>query len=773
MGKLHHIFRRKPGNRLFRSVLITYLLLLSVTILMLAGGYTYSIQQARHDIETLQISFLEQVRRELDIRLSAVSRVSSFLASYPLTQSVSSIESEQAGYLPEYRMLDEIILEQNAMLNGDGNTIIYFDASDSVLTGAYRYRSVNLEAYTSQLGLTPDEFRDFLPDKVTASGDLRILHPGTADAELVYMTAIIDGSYNRVGTVMTRFSVSYLKESVSADHWWDGSICHMRSGSEYLYIDDNGNMDAILRAGLPDYSSVPLDAGPVALEIDGEKYMTVGLRSEADDWAYYFSVPAKEFSGTNAIYAALFAVVLCLSLFTGVVMSLYFSRRFSHPIQEILDTLKLDTAVDYPEAVSSLEGALLSYRKEMAVKQDQAARSFRLKKAGFVYGLCTGRVPPGKLNEGVEQYGLQLSAGPVALIIFQYHNVTDSIFIKDGFLDQEMMLYAGVNVVDELLCQGRGAAVDHEKQVVCLYQPEAMPGPAGLRDILKEIHDFHENVLHVGLRIYYSGQGAGLSDLPELLSVTEEMARYKQFWESDVPDILFFDEISDLSDIDPPFSLGTDKRFLNLLAIESYQDAHKLLTEQLNSGISRDLKRFQQERYKIYGLISSLVENLPASAKEGNMDDWNAALNGLLTEQSLSGLRGKVDELFQRIIAARQQKNRSAGIPSWVQAVQSYIEEHYADPQMDVSHLAKVFSLNVSYLSRTYKKATAIGVLDNIHMVRIARTKELLDSGCTVQETSAQVGYMEARALIRAFKRYEGITPGQYQEISSRTGRDQ
>jgi len=266
----------------------------------------------------------------------------------------------------------------------------------------------------------------------------------------------------------------------------------------------------------------------------------------------------------------------------------------------------------------------------------------------------------------------------------------------------------------------------------------------------------------VGLRIFYSGQGTGIGDLPELLSVTEEMARYKQFWESDVPDILFFDEISDLSDIDPPFALGADKRFLNLLAIESYQEAHQLLDEQLNSGISRDLKRFHQEQYKIYGFISSLVENLSAFAKEGDREDWNAALDGLLTEQTLSGLRGKVDELFQRIIAARRQKDSSVGIPPWVQEVQDYIEEHYADPQMDVSHLAKVFSLNVSYLSRTYKKATSIGVLDNIHMVRITKAKELLDSGCTVQETSAQVGYMESRALIRAFKRYESITPGQY-----------
>lgn len=190
MGKIAETFRKRAGNRLFCSVLITYLLLLAVTILMLAGGYSYSMSRTRQDMETMQLSFLKQVRRELDVRLRSVSRVSSFLATYPLTQTVSAMDDEKAAYQMDYRELDQVIWEQNSLLAGDGNTIVYFDASDSVLTGTRRYRSVNLEAYTSQLGLTPQEFRDFLSDKVDR-GELAILHPGTGDSELVYMAPAV------------------------------------------------------------------------------------------------------------------------------------------------------------------------------------------------------------------------------------------------------------------------------------------------------------------------------------------------------------------------------------------------------------------------------------------------------------------------------------------------------------------------------------------------------------------------------------------------------
>ena len=40
--------------------------------------------------------------------------------------------------------------------------------------------------------------------------------------------------------------------------------------------------------------------------------------------------------------------------------------------------------------------------------------------------------------------------------------------------------------------------------------------------------------------------------------------------------------------------------------------------------------------------------------------------------------------------------------------------------------------------------------------------KKLLKEGKTVRETAELTGYGDSRALIRAFKRYEGSTPGQY-----------
>ena len=280
------------GKRLFLSVLVTYLLLLIAAISLPVFGYFYSIRQSQQEMEALQISYLGQIQREFDLRLNSIFKINKFLASYPLTKSISEMDEEQVSNQTFYHSLNEVIVEQNTLLGNDGQTVIYFAHSDSVLTGEYRYRSENLDAYTKQLGLSPAEFRVFLSEGA-ATGSLRILHPGTAEAELTYLVPVYDENFQKVGTVMTRLSMSLLQKELNVSSWAEGSVCHMENGEEVFYIDNGGFANTA--SEVPDYSQVPLDATPVKNQIQGEDFITVGLRSSVNTWKYYFSIPSQEF----------------------------------------------------------------------------------------------------------------------------------------------------------------------------------------------------------------------------------------------------------------------------------------------------------------------------------------------------------------------------------------------------------------------------------------------------------------------------------------------
>lgn len=95
--------------------------------------------------------------------------------------------------------------------------------------------------------------------------------------------------------------------------------------------------------------------------------------------------------------------------------------------------------------------------------------------------------------------------------------------------------------------------------------------------------------------------------------------------------------------------------------------------------------------------------------------------------------------------------------------VLSYLDQHYMDHDLSMAVLASEFHVNESTLSRIFRQEKGTTFLEYLQSLRLQKAKELLKT-CSVKETAAQVGFWDAQALIRVFKKYEGITPGQYKD---------
>jgi len=57
-----------------------------------------------------------------------------------------------------------------------------------------------------------------------------------------------------------------------------------------------------------------------------------------------------------------------------------------------------------------------------------------------------------------------------------------------------------------------------------------------------------------------------------------------------------------------------------------------------------------------------------------------------------------------------------------------------------------------------------VGTLDYVHGLRITKAKELLRTGIKVKDAAELVGYYDTRPMIRAFKRFENMTPVEFKE---------
>lgn len=94
-----------------------------------------------------------------------------------------------------------------------------------------------------------------------------------------------------------------------------------------------------------------------------------------------------------------------------------------------------------------------------------------------------------------------------------------------------------------------------------------------------------------------------------------------------------------------------------------------------------------------------------------------------------------------------------------------YINDTFCDPDCNAAIVCKKFNISAPVLSQLFKKNFDIGFLDYITSLRIDRSKYYLESSeKNMDDISVLVGYTTTRSFFRAFKRIEGITPGQYRK---------
>ena len=96
-----------------------------------------------------------------------------------------------------------------------------------------------------------------------------------------------------------------------------------------------------------------------------------------------------------------------------------------------------------------------------------------------------------------------------------------------------------------------------------------------------------------------------------------------------------------------------------------------------------------------------------------------------------------------------------------IRKARAYIEGHFAE-DISLSRLASEVSLSPYYFARAFQQETGLpphGYLENL---RIRKAREFLDQGQSLVSAALSTGYSDQSHFTHRFKRFLGITPGQY-----------
>ena len=93
----------------------------------------------------------------------------------------------------------------------------------------------------------------------------------------------------------------------------------------------------------------------------------------------------------------------------------------------------------------------------------------------------------------------------------------------------------------------------------------------------------------------------------------------------------------------------------------------------------------------------------------------------------------------------------------------NYIELHLHDPELTVSRLAELCCISTVYLGRIFKGELLETPFSYLTRRRMEIAMDMLKEHCSVGEIVRRVGYSDIYQFSRAFKKYYGVSPKNYE----------
>jgi two-component system response regulator YesN len=119
------------------------------------------------------------------------------------------------------------------------------------------------------------------------------------------------------------------------------------------------------------------------------------------------------------------------------------------------------------------------------------------------------------------------------------------------------------------------------------------------------------------------------------------------------------------------------------------------------------------------------------------------------------------ENLRQTLVKLARKRPSSSELSPVVEKAMDYLRKNFGKA-VSLEETARFVGVHPQYLSRMFSQEKGESFVDFLTRLRVSKAKELLRSGQNVKETSAEVGYADANYFSRLFKKWEGMSPGDY-----------
>ena len=538
----------------------------------------------------------------------------------------------------------------------------------------------------------------------------------------------------------------------------------------YSLFDDFGISEEELKS----------NEGYLEKRINDKNFLVIYTTSQVSNWKYITVIPTevitKKASNINGI--ANLAAMVCLTI--GLIFSYMLTARLYYPISEMINYInafKLKRRINdgnVSENELTFINRIITYifNENENLKNLLNQNSIVLKEK-LICDLLDGRINNSEFAISSEKIGLRFPYISFEVIVFEMENYSNysKVDTNIDFKKEIFDIYNNDRYQDKIKIyyMRRG----NDKVIILVNLNDNPESHELVYDFIKDVKDLFLDLY--GL-IFTIGVG-NIYDKPEKISLSfiDALSALKYKVVKGAGSVIHIEELINIPDNMFEYSFETEKQIINLVKSGNKEAVNSLVDDIIRENIKENELSTELVENLFNSLASTAVRviyDIRSSVSEifGNKRNL---YRELLQRNGIVAKREYILNIFNDIIVYINSKKQNKN-DTIMTKVRDYIYQNYSYSQLSLTQVAEAVGLSPAYLSSIFKDISGgYRFVDYVNKIRVEESKHLLRTDLKILKIAEKVGFCSSNSFIKVFKKYEGITPGQFRETIGNSSNSQ
>lgn len=753
----------------YRKMLVLILIIASIPGLI-TGALIYWFVGGRIENELLQLHKNQIIKRAenidgqfanmelsmshgaLDTKFDYTLRDVDFYRQFSLTRDISKTIVLMQGAMPLAKRLDLYI---------DGQLPVHFNPEISVIdTNSDEWKQVK---QASEHG--PNVYWTTMPTltKNQTGNDVALVHkiPGGVSEPFGLMVARLD-----------RDNVASLLKTVAP--YDEGEAFMMQEDGDVLIsTEEKEHASGLIDAVKQEVLSRDVDQTSFLFKWEKNTFsVSAGaLDRIGNKWIYVSIAPTSAIKKPIVFLSQAIILVSCAGLLLAAVLSWLASRKIYSPLNQLVGLLSGEDQT-HGDEFELIEKHWQHLNRESLELQTKLENQLPQVKEGFLLQLIQGYLSAyseADLVERMNHYGWNTIQRQYIVLYIQLVGMAELDTVgRFSHGDEGLITFAAANMVEELASERfeHCHVINFHNLTVGLMIniPEGQPFKNELFQLSDTLMKTINQILKMQVTITLGKATGKIREIPFLFEEAKLAMSYRNFSkENQIIDLEALSKMEEHQPFQYPFSLERDiiQAMRMGQADEAKQHVHAFM-----EAIAADGVKEMDVQQGMMNLLGSLEHAMMQSGLNPNQLFKSANLFEQLStlkepEQIEQWFMNKVIRPFIEAMENRADFQ----IKKMIEQAMLYIQANYMN-DISLDSCAEHCGTNAFVMSRTFKQVSGKNFIDYLTDLRMEKAKEMLrNSELKINEVSEKVGYQHSY-FNRIFKKYEGVTPSQYRDMS-------